>query len=192
MNGSKPSMKKDWELTPEMFQKFLAWLDPDPEKAGYRYEDIRRRLIKIFTCRGCLTPEDLADDTINRVIRKVHEIAETYVGDPALYFYGVAHNVHLEYCRRKPEPQPPPVPDPPPQAEREYACLERCIQQLTHQSRELVLQYYQEERHAKIDLRKELARRMGIPINALRIRAHRIRLTLQGCVFQCLQQEGTA
>jgi RNA polymerase sigma factor (sigma-70 family) len=188
----RPSPKREWELTPELFQEFLAWLDASPEQAGQRYEDIRRRLIKIFTCRGCTTPEDLADETINRVIRRVPEIAKTYVGDPALYFYGVAHNVFLEYCRRKPDPQPPPVPDPPPQAEREYACLEECMEHLPSHSRELVLQYYQEEKHAKIDLRKQLAERLGIPLNALRIRACRIRMNLHECVFQCLQKKAAA
>jgi DNA-directed RNA polymerase specialized sigma24 family protein len=109
------------------------------------------------------------------------------VGDPALYFYGVAHNVHLEYCRRRPDPLPPPTAPPP--NEEAYACLEQCLQQMTAKSRDLVLQYYQEEKQAKIDIRKQLSLQLGIPINALRIRAHRIRLTLQECVFHCWQQE---
>ncbi|HVN83189.1 MAG TPA: hypothetical protein VMW38_29665 [Terriglobia bacterium] len=188
----RPSPKREWELTEGAFTKFLVWLNPDPDQAGEKYEDVRRRLIKIFTCRGCTCPEDLADETINRVIRRVQEIAETYVGDPALYFYGVAHNVHLEYCRRKPDPQPPPVPDPPTQVEGEYACLEECMDRLPSQSRELVLQYYQEEKHLKIDLRKQLAARLGIPLNALRIRACRIRMNLHDCVLQCLQQKTAA
>ena len=151
------------------------------------YESIRRKLIKIFVCRGCSCPEDLSDETINRVIRKVQEMGETYVGDPALYFFGVAHNVHLEYLRRKPLPQTPPAPDQP-RSEEEYACLEKCMERLSPRSRDLVLTYYQEEKRAKIDLRKQLAGRMGIPLNALRIRACRIRANLEDCVSQCLQQ----
>jgi DNA-directed RNA polymerase specialized sigma24 family protein len=104
----------------------------------------------------------------------------------------VAHNIHLEYCRRKPDPQPPPVPDPPPQVEREYACLEECMDKLPSNSRGLVLQYYQEEKHAKIDRRKQLAEQLGIPLNALRIRACRIRMNLHECVLQCLQQKAVA
>jgi RNA polymerase sigma factor (sigma-70 family) len=183
------SPKKEWDLTQEAFAKFLAWLSPNHEQAGEKYEDIRRKLITIFACRGCTCPEDLADDTINRVIRKVQEIAEAYVGNPALYFYGVAHNVHLEYLRNKPISQPPPSPDTPLRTEAEYECLEQCIDRLPQRSRELVLYYYQEEKHAKIDLRKRLAQQLGIPLNALRIRACRIRMTLQECVVQCLQQK---
>ena len=181
--------KKEWDLTQEAFERFLAWLNPNSDKAGQKYEDIRRRLIEIFTCRGCNCPEDLSDETINRVIRKVQEIGDTYVGDPALYFYGVAHNVHLEYLRKKPSVQPASPTAVDPKREKEYECLEKCMEKLSPRSRELVLQYYQEEKHAKIDLRKQLAIRLGIPLNALRIRACRIRMNLQACVFQCLQEK---
>ena len=184
---SHPSPKKEWELTEEAFSKFLAWLNPDPYQAGESYESIRRRLIKIFVCRGCICPEELSDETINRVIRKVQGIGKSYVGDPALYFYGVARNVHLEYLRRKPAPEPPSAPDPP-RSEEEYACLEQCMERLTPRSKDLVLAYYQEEKRAKIDLRKQLADRLGIPLNALRIRACRIRAELEDCVLQCLRQ----
>jgi len=188
----RPSPKREWDLTEEAFSRFLVWLHPDPDQAGQKYEDVRRRLIKIFTCRGCTCSEDLADETINRVIRKVPEIAATYVGDPALYFYGVAHKIHLEYLRRKPDPQPPPKVDDQSRAEEELACLEKCMELLPSHNRDLVLAYYQEEKHLKIDLRKRMAERLGIPLNALRIRAHRIRMNLQECVFECLQQKAAA
>lgn len=185
MNTS-PLQKKD--LSQETFDRLLAWLNPNREQAGKKYEEIRLRLIKIFTCRGCLTPEDLADDTINRVARKVPEIAPSYVGDPALYFLGVAHNVCLESFRKKPEPEPPPEADNPERKEQLDECLERCMQRLTAKNRRLILDYYREEQHAKIDHRKELAQRLGIALNALRIQACRIRASLQECVFECLKQ----
>jgi DNA-directed RNA polymerase specialized sigma24 family protein len=62
------------------------------------------------------------------------------------------------------------------------------MEQLPQGNRELVLEYYRDEKRAKINHRKELAERMGIAPNALRIRAHRIRLTLQQCVRACLEQ----
>ena len=49
----------------EMFDRFLFWLDPNREEAAIKYEAIRRKLIKIFTCRGCIDAEDLADVTID-------------------------------------------------------------------------------------------------------------------------------
>ena len=184
----RPLPNKDWNLTQESFAKFLFWLNPDPDEAGRKYEDIRRKLIKIFACRGCTCPEDLSDETINRVILKAQEIVESYEGDPALYFYGVANHVHHEYLRKKPLPQPPSYRDRQSEADDEFDCLEQCIELLQPRSRELVLQYYQEEKQAKIDRRKQLALKLGIPLNALRIRAFRIRMNLQSCVFECIQE----
>lgn len=184
---TSPQKKKEWLLTQEAFDSLLVWLNPDREQAGSRYEQIRLRLIKIFVCRGCGEPEELADETINRVIRRLPEIKEGYEGDPALYFYGVAQNVHLEYTRRKRVPADLPAKlEPCEESEQEYECLERCMQNLSPQNRELVIQYYQDEKRAKIDNRRELAERLGIALNAVRIRAHRIRATLQECVRQCL------
>jgi DNA-directed RNA polymerase specialized sigma24 family protein len=179
---------KKWALTQEAFDALLAWLDPEREQAGKRYEDIRNRLIKIFACRACHEPEDLADEAINRVAKRVGEIARTYSGDPALYFYGVGNNVHLEYLRKRmPQLAMPPAPSPD-EFEQEYECLDRCMSRLPDDSRELVLQYYQEEKKARIEHRKVLAEKWGIALNALRIRAHRIRTTLRQCVQDCLVQ----
>ena len=183
--------KKEWQISPEAFAKFLNWLNATPDQAGEKYEDIRRRLIKIFVCRGCDCPEDLADETINRVIRKVPEIAENYVGDPALYFCGVARYVHHEYLREKPDLQPPPPADEPSRPDEEYECLEQCMKSLPTRSRELFLQYYQEDKRAKIELRKQMAEGLGIELNALRIRACRIRAHLQACVLECLKNEAS-
>ena len=187
MAPNNPSAKKRWELTQESFNQLLGWLNSNPDQAGKKYEEIRLRLIKIFTCRGCLVPEDLADETFNRVAKRVPEIAATYVGDPALYFFGVANNVHLESLRRKPDPVPPQPLDTSQESDLEYQCLEQCMQQLSSKSRELIMQYYRDEKRAKIDHRKELAQKLGIALNALRIQVFRIRASLQQCVFQCVQ-----
>jgi len=184
-------MKKDWVLTKELFDALLDWLDSDRDLAARKYELIRSRLIKIFVCRGCSEPEDLADETIDRVARKLHEIEAGFIGDPARYFYGVANKVHLEYLRKKPAPPAPPPADDSDEVEREYSCLERCMEKLTTDNRALVLQYYQEERQAKIDHRKQLADRLGIALNALRIRACRIRAMLLECVKKCIHEAAT-
>ena len=79
-------MNKNWSLSQEAFDALLDWLDSDREQAGIKYEQIRSRLIKIFTGRGCIGPEDLADETINRVTRKLKEIQNEFTGDRARYF----------------------------------------------------------------------------------------------------------
>jgi DNA-directed RNA polymerase specialized sigma24 family protein len=164
----------------------LAFLDSDRERAGERYEEIRSQLIKIFLCRGCAMAEEMADETINRVARKIEKISSTYTGDPALYFYGVAQMVHLEYARRKSKPLPPPPQSATQEAELRYECLEKCMEKLSPLSRELILAYYGEDKQAKIERRKELAERLGIGANALWIRAHRIRENLKDCVSRCV------
>jgi DNA-directed RNA polymerase specialized sigma24 family protein len=193
-------MKKGWVLTQDAFNALLDWLDTDRDRAGSKYEAIRLRLIKIFTCRGCSEAEELTDETINRVAARVAEVAADYQGDPAHYFYGVSHKVHLEYLRKTPAQQIDPETDAVASSstaptlsladdiESEFQCLERCLDHLPTENRNLVVQYYQQEKQAKIEHRKLLATEFGIAVNALRIRAHRIRLTLQRCVQDCLQQ----
>ena len=178
--------KKKAQITEENWNRFLLWLHPDPDQAGEKYRDIQRRLIKLFVCRGCGCPEDLADETINRVILKAGEIADGYEGDPALYFFGVARYVHHEYLREKTVPRPPPVEEPS-STEEEYECLEQCIESLPERGKELFLEYYREEKRTKMENRRRLAEKLGIPLNALRIRACRIRMNLQACVLECLK-----
>lgn len=184
-------MKKNWVLTRESFDALLAWLDSDREAAGQEYEEVRRRLIKLFTCRACGEPEDLTDETINRVIKKLPEIQNGFAGDKIRYFYGVANKVHLEYLRRKPvtdravDLSTPEDHEPDPEME----CLDQCMAKLTSDNQTLLLEYYQEDKRAKINHRKHLAERLGIAANALRIRAYRIRGGVEVCVRECLNRQ---
>lgn len=187
-NVSAPSGRKASGLTREAFASLLAFLGPTPEEAGLRYEEIRHRLIKIFACRGCATPEELVDESIDRVARKAAELAPTYEGDPALFFYGVARRVFLESVKKKPMAAPPPVPDSIEEHQRELDCLDECMESLPPAQSAFIRDYYREDKSAKIAGRKALAERMGIGINALRIRAHRIRADLEKCVTACLER----
>ncbi|HEX8186260.1 MAG TPA: hypothetical protein VF747_15960 [Blastocatellia bacterium] len=176
-------------MTQETFEQLLNWLDRDRELAGARYEEIRFRLIKNFASRGCLASEELADETINRVTRKVKDLAGTYTGDPALYFYGVAKIVYLEYLRRKPA-LPPEMPSQAAEdAELRRDCLKQCMERLTPVNRELIVAYYEEGNQMNADRRRELAERMGLEPNALWVRVHRIRDRLRGCVGECFKNK---
>jgi DNA-directed RNA polymerase specialized sigma24 family protein len=185
--------KKEWGLTQESFDHLLAWLHPDREQAGRIYEEIHARLIMSFKAHDCPVPEDLADETINRVAKKLPELADTYVGDRARYFFGVAYKVLLEYRRSSPEfTELPPdnllLGDQPDNIEAVYNCLEKCLESLPEHNRELILQFYQGEKHVKIEWRKELARRLGTKLTNLRLQAHRIRATLKQCIRSCMEQ----
>ena len=180
------SRRKDVGLTEEMFEQLLAWLDEDRDRAGKRYEEIRSQLINIFISRGCPISEELADKTIDRVARKVNHIAGTYAGDPALYFYGVAKMIYLEYVRSKPAPPPSSPLQSEKDSEQSYECLELCIGKLSPANRELILAYYGQGQ-ANEDQRRKLAARMGLELNALWVRVHRIREKLRVCVVECLK-----
>jgi len=179
-------MNKNWSLSQEAFDALLDWLDSDRELAGIKYEQIRSRLIKIFTGRGCVDPEELADETINRVTSKLIEIQKEFTGDRARYFFGVANKVHLEYLRRK-MPQPQSAPTDSVRAELEYHCLERCIARLSEEDRALLLKEYGAKGQTQAERRKALADELGISINALRIRVYRIRTALKECIEKCIQ-----
>lgn len=185
---SSASQRKGVGLTQEMFEQLLAWLDEDRDRAGKKYEEIRYQLINIFIMRGCLVSEELADKTIDRVAGKVKDIAGTYVGDPALYFYGVARMIYLEHVRSRPAILPALPSQSEKESERSYACLQRCIDKLSPANRELILAYYGEEQSGE-EGRRRLAARMGLELNALWVRVHRIREKLRGCVTECLKNK---
>lgn len=186
-----PWTGKPFELTPDHLNDLLRFLSPDRDEAGKKYEEIRRRLRKIFTCRGCTEPDELADETINRVASRVQEIARTYVGDPSLYFYGVSRKVFLEWVRRRPAPRGiPPMQSSSQQRELELDCLDQCLVKLTLRNRDLILEYYRGESGGKIQRRRALASDLGVGMNSLRIRAHRIRSSLETCVSRCVEHNG--
>jgi DNA-directed RNA polymerase specialized sigma24 family protein len=189
------SPRKGWVLTQEAFDELLGWLNPDRERAGRKYEDIRNRLIRIFVHRGCMSAEDLADKTINKVARKVHEIREYYVGDPTLYFCGVARNVYAEYSKGPvelpimPEVLSAPLPEDPDESESEDKCLESCLGKMKPKDREVILDYYREEGGSKIEQHQAMSLRLGITLNALRIKICRLRASFKECMNNCLRVE---
>jgi DNA-directed RNA polymerase specialized sigma24 family protein len=185
-----PLKNSRWDLTPDAFEQLLGWLDPNRDSAGYRYEEIRYRLIRIFARRGCYEAEELADETINRVARKVKEIAPTYDGDPAHYFCGVGQKVYQEYLKEQIKQNPGEPPPSPPREDDElevwYQCLERCLERLNPEGRDLILRYYEEVKQRKIDYRRQLAQSLGVTSTTLRIRTHRIRGGLEICIRDCI------
>ena len=188
-----PALRKFHVLEQEQFDRLLAWLHQDREQAGLIYEKIRSRLITIFAARSCLVPEELADETIDRVARRIGDVADTYSGDQALYFFGVANNVHHEYLKRPalPEHDVPlgeHYPQADPDKERMHHCLERCLDRLPGETRELVVRYYSLEKQSKIELRKQMADELGVSINTLRLRVLRWKEKLQPCVERCLDR----
>lgn len=190
-------MAKSWTPSPDDFERLLKWLDQDDrEAAGEKYEAIRQNLIQTFTWRGCHKAEELADETINRVMQKLPDVIEGYKNKPELYFYGVSRNVLKEYYREVTASVPLDEPERVKfsdrdeeieRRERRFECLDKCLSELNETEHALILRYYEMQGMAKVDFRKELAEERGIGVNALRVRLHRIRARLQGCISACLK-----
>jgi DNA-directed RNA polymerase specialized sigma24 family protein len=183
-------------LTPERFEALLAFLHPDRDKAGELYETIRRRLVRLFEWRGCLNPEELTDETIDRVAKRIEEGIELQSSDPFGYFCGVAHLVYKEVFRRSLReqralekggwPTHSTLLEYDEPLDRRLDCLRRCLEPLPPEKRDLVLRYHQGQNN--IHNRQALANELSIPLNALRIRAYRIRRHLEDCVRERLKR----
>jgi DNA-directed RNA polymerase specialized sigma24 family protein len=198
--------KKDRPLTRREFDRLLAFLSPDLEKAAKEYLKIRNKMIFFFRSRGCRAPEDCADVTESRVGRKLIEGIVIRASDPTSFFYGVANHVLQEYWSDSWQKSIS-IDDPSSfvqvsqdpfedaqreadrlQLEREMECLEKCLEKIPFKNRDLILRYYQGETSVKINNRKKLAEELGIQLNALRLQAFRIREKLQICVSNCIKR----
>ena len=182
-------------LTEPAFNRFLSWLGVDREQAAMRYEEIRQKLIKFFELRGAAYPEDLADETINRVVKKVEQVKDM-TSHPESYFLGVARNIYSEYSKSAylnelmPALQMPDVEGNEGDKMRlEY--LEECLHKLSVDERELILAYYKEDKESRVRSRKNLAAQLGISPNSLRIRINRIRSKLEKYISDCMKRSST-
>lgn len=189
---SHPHQK--WSLTQEAFDGLLACLSPNRDEAGEKYLEIRRNLIRFFEWRGCSFPDDHADETVNRVARKVAEGEQ--ILNPNAYFIGVARLLLLEILKARAKETtalaemsnaPVQVPDNSGDEAR-VACLQECLQELTAENRDLIVQYYQGDKGDKIANRKKLTEKLGISVNTLRMRALRLREKLLECVQLCIDR----
>ena len=184
-------------LTPEAFARLLNSFDSDPERAAEKYEQLRHTLIRFFEWRGTPFPEEHADETLDRVSRKLGEGVE--IANIGGYCYEVARLIGLEALKGverrfvsldaagAPTPAAPLIVDTR-EKERRLTCLEDCLQALSPDRRELILEYYRDEKRARIDRRKVLAERFGLQRETLANRAQRVRNTLEQCVARCLSK----
>jgi DNA-directed RNA polymerase specialized sigma24 family protein len=185
-------------LTAESFAKLLACFDLDRDRAGEKYEDLRRTLIRFFEWRGAPFPEEHADESFNRVARKLAEGLE--IRNVRGYCYEVARLVCLEAFKgpdSKREPLEPdhqwvPVVSTLEDAlEREslMICLDQCLESLPDECRGLLLEYYQDDTRSQIDRRKALAASLRLNREALANRAQRLRAKLEQCVTRCVKKK---
>jgi len=185
-----------WALSQSAFDKFLACLDPDRDRAGERYLQLRHSLLRILEWKGSRTPEEHADEVVNRVCRKIEEGVR--IDDIFKYCHAILNFVFLESLKKPgleleqegddehsfsqiaaPEPE---------EEDARMVCLESCLSKLPAESRDLIVGYYEGDQRAKIENRKRLAAELKISAHNLEVRASRIREKLQDCAGDCLKK----
>jgi DNA-directed RNA polymerase specialized sigma24 family protein len=192
-------------LTERAFRRLLDWLaDGAPDAHGEAYLEMRQRLVLYFHRRNRPAPDELADETLNRIATTLETRGSIAITPPSRYSYIVARFVFLEDLRKQEHTHVPLDAqtadslltiggrnrDPDPiaglsEAERRFRCLEHCLDTLEPAQRSLIVEYYRGIGREKIELRRALAARLGITTNALGIRAGRIRETLVRCMDAC-------
>lgn len=193
--------KKNWLMTSESFARLLEWIDEGADSNGQKYLELRQKLVSYFDRKNCLVPDELADETLNRVARRLEEEGKIDTETPAKFCYITARFVFLESLRDKgnksvsideiradkitakdkTEEQN--------LKEKMLACLEKCVGELGEINRELIVKYYYGAERIKIENRRALAEKIGISPNALTIRACRIRGHLEICVKKCAEKD---
>lgn len=200
-------MKPDKEINASddvAFKRLLQWLSPDAEQAGEQYELLRWKLIEFFEQHACRWPDELADETLERVVRILAQDVEIESIEPGAYCYGVARNVAREYWRQPdrraigldtlPPKRHPAIKFSPLeqqdslQESQRMECLEQCLQRLSPEKRDLIGRYYQDATLSHIQQRNDLATQLGVTHATLYVRVHRVRQQLGRCVKRCCQQ----
>ena len=186
------------ELTSQAFVRLLERLGDDEEQAAQKYEDLRHTLIRSFEWRGAPFPEEHADETFNRLARKLDEGVE--IRNVNEYAYTVARLVWLEALkgntkRNTPldeiahEPVALDTSEEKGEKETRLNCLDDCLEVLPVENRELIMEYYVDEKRGRIDRRRDLAERLGLRRDALANPAQRLRDKLEQCVTRCLKKK---
>lgn len=195
----KPAQKKDWMLTQAALEHLLGWLDDGRDSGGEKFLEMRRRLVAYFVRKQCSNPDELADESLNRVARRLEEEGAIAGESPARYCYIVARFVFMEHLREadreghlmaemahQQNANQVEAVDDRVLKEKMLNCLEQCTRKLEPTSRQIISRYYVGQERVKIENRRALARSLGITMNALSIRACRIRDKLEDCVRECV------
>ncbi len=199
MNKTSPT--KEWELTQEALDKFLLRLDPNVELAGEKYEQLHRALINFFSHKGCSSPEELADEAINRAIRKIDEGEN--IDNVVAYTWGVARNVLKEAQRAQNQTvsiddlsvaETPIINQTESGQESEKdeirrKCMRRCWRKLPGKEQQLLREWHCGAGRERIENHRRLAERLRIKIETLRRQIFEITQKLWECRTKCLMGE---
>lgn len=159
---------------------------------GAEYERLHERLRLFFRWKGAAEPGELADRVLDRVVRKLSEGTRVQT-DIQRFTLGIARFVLKEAqaeAQRKRSALRREISGPSPteilEHEQQIAALELCLGQLPNEDARLIREYYVLQGRTHIARRRSIAERLSISVNALRLRASRIRSQLERCVAERL------
>jgi DNA-directed RNA polymerase specialized sigma24 family protein len=182
------------------FIRLLEWLDGGVDSNGQTYLEMRRRLTSYFVRRGRPFADDLADETLSRISKTLEQDGTITVTPQARFCYVIARFVLLEDIRREQRQQRRDQATRATRAgtgawngrlaellqaesgatlERRMERLDHCLQLLAPEQRDLIVEYYRDTGQGKIARRRDIAKCLGISVNALCLRASRIRAALE-------------
>lgn len=191
-------LQEEPRLTRAAFSRLLEWLDDGVGSQGERYFEMRRRLVSYFDRRNRPSADDLAGETLSRIGRTLEKDGATAITPPARYCYVVAKSVLLEDVRCESldvalgEPRivvASAAHGVAPHEPGEGLTIEgqrlervgRCLQELKREQRQFVVDYYRGTGRQTIERRRDMAKGLGLTLDALGIRASRIRRSLEAC-----------
>jgi RNA polymerase sigma factor (sigma-70 family) len=189
----KAETKVKWELNEVALDKLLAALSEDRDEAGEKYLLLCKNLLRYFEVRGIFNSQSATDEVINRLARKLESGEQ--LENVNTYALGIARLLTLE-IRKSPEQKtsnelPEIITSPVEEKsenEQKLVCLDKCLGEITAEKKEIIIGYYQGERREKIENRQKMAEKLGLPQNALRSRAVRLRGKLESCIRKCMQK----
>ena len=189
-----PNQGNRWEPSPETFEMLLSLLHANRDQAGEEYELLRWRLMTYFEHRDCAAADELADEVLNRLMRRLEEGED--IEEPIRYSYGIAKWVAVEYQKKSQRDggsieDLPPIPVEPTvltDLQISQPHLNACLQELPEADRYLIVQYLCQEEMKNKEARKVLADSLQLTQLALRLRVHRLKVRLKTCLQSRLKR----
>jgi DNA-directed RNA polymerase specialized sigma24 family protein len=188
------SRSSRWQISHDGFASLLAALGGTPQEAGQHYERLRSKLVFFFTRKSLQSPEDLADEVLDRLARRLSE--GLTISSIDAFALGVARHVAQEQDAIRNQSQTvdpsffdnvPAVLDTPIEDER-MADLERCLRRLPSLDTQILRSYYLGDANHLMSARKNMAERLGVAPGSLRQRVFLIRKRLLDCVTTSLEK----
>jgi len=188
---------------PTAGDKLLRFFDTNPSIAAEKLLRCRQKLIRRFAAERCRDAEDLADETLRRVLqaldRDVKQLTTTIEAFISGFATNVLHETHrrsdlkevsLDELAAEQEPRSISLEELElalSQDDDLWGCLSECLNTLNQVDRKTLIRYYNSELDEKLkDVRERMALLLGLTNAQLRKRTFKLRAQLEKCIQDCL------